>query len=49
MHFKCAGMTQSALADWSLSLFNDAELSQGHLGMRDDLSDGPLTLRYPEG
>lgn len=24
-----------------LSLFNDAELSQGHLGMRDDLSDHP--------
>lgn len=42
------GMTQSAFADCSLSLFNDGDRSQGHLGMRDDLSDGPLTLRHPE-
>lgn len=36
-------------AKWYLSLFIVAELSQGHLGTRDDLSDGPLTHRFPQG
>lgn len=44
-HFKCIWMTQSTFANWSLSLFIDAQLSQGHLGTRDDLSDGPQIPR----
>lgn len=49
MHFKCIGVTQSTFAKRSLSLLNDAELSQGRCSARDDLSDGPLYPPIPPG